>query len=80
VTGLNWDQAQEEAPRYGIITEAMLCLQKEARMAALQDPTSYWKIQMQMLTPKQWTEAGHSCAFITENLKNMKKRATPKED
>jgi len=70
----NWDPANGEAPRPDTITDAMVCSQKEAYHDCLpKDPTSIWKRQMQIFTPKQWTEAAEPCGWVRKNLEEDEK-------
>ena len=69
VAGPNWDPAQKEAPRPGIITADKMCLQKGGyHDCPLKGPTNSWKSQMQIFAPNQSTETGKPYGWIRGNL------------
>jgi hypothetical protein len=78
MTGPNWDPAQGNALRPGIITDAIVCLQIVAyHDCPLKEPTSSWKDQMQIFTPNQWAEAADPCGWIGKKLKEAEEEGNP---
>ena len=58
-----------EAPRPDTIMEAMEHSQKGTyHDCPPEDPTSSWKIQMQIFAPNQWTEVADHCGWIRDKL------------
>ena len=78
VTGPKRDPAHGEVPRRDTITEAMECSQKGIyHDSTLEDPTSSWKSQRQIVVPNQWTEADDPCCWIRERLKEAEEEGDP---
>ena len=56
---------------YGVLTK------RDLSYCPPKDPTSSWKSQRQIFTPNQWTEAGDSCGWIREKLKEAQEYGYP---
>ena len=76
--GSRWGPALGKAPRPYTTTEAMECSQNGAyHDCTPNDPKSSWKSQVQIFTPKQWTEAADPSGSMREKLKEAEEEGIP---
>ena len=76
--GSRWGPAWGKAPRPYTTSEAMECSQNGAyHDGTPNDPKSSWKSQVQIFTPKQWTEAAYPSGSMREMLEEAEEEGIP---
>jgi hypothetical protein len=78
VTGPSWDSSQGEASRPDTVTEAMVCLQQEPCMAALQEAQEAAdQDRYRSLHPTNGQKPGMPVVELGKGWKNLRRRVTP---